>query len=165
LFRTTYSYQLGKTTQFCSLTELIEQLIQNDKGVSTMLNQFQFKSIRIAGIAAIGVFSSLVIAGSALANSGSFRVSPGGRVCLLPTTYVTQSVRAEGTADQTVRFIVQQGTDANATQTRVDEQEGTAFAIERSRSLNPELFPGYFKVCARNVGNRPATVNLAINGN
>jgi hypothetical protein len=103
-------------------------------------------------------------AGSALAaySSATVIVSPGSRVCLNPQ-YAGYKVRAEGLSNQGVRFTVHRSATGGTYQDIYQSTDNTtAFAAEFNSTFQPYYFPGYFKVCARNLGTSGATVTLTI---
>lgn len=120
------------------------------------------KGLFAAGL--IPVFT-LLGAGAAQAatTSQTVVVSPGSRVCT-PAVFGTYKVRGEGQASPGVRFTLHQSYDGVNFQ-QIDQSASdytTAWASERYASWNPGLFPGYFKVCARNANTRGSTVTLRV---
>jgi hypothetical protein len=109
---------------------------------------------------------ALSISGSALAGSASLIVNRDSRVCLAPI-YATQSVDAQGTASYPgVRFTVHRSPN-NGIYTDLYQTSDTSLGFRAifNTSANPNAFPGYFKLCARNLSmTQSSTVNISIFG-
>ena len=112
-----------------------------------------------------GLALAVVTVGAAGASSATLTVSPGARVCLQPL-YANVHVDASGTAKPGVRFILNRSSDdVNYSTIYQTADTTTGFHAIFDRSSTPAYFPGYFKLCARNVSTtQRATVSLSLTG-
>ncbi|HEX6597454.1 MAG TPA: hypothetical protein VF045_10990 [Acidimicrobiales bacterium] len=119
-------------------------------------------------IAATALAGSLVLlaAGTASADNKSINglSLPGGNRVCLDSTLSYQSAQAGGFADRNnikwTFYAKPYGTWTNQLLTEVD---GPQFGVAVDRYSTFGLFPGFFRVCARNQGTQVATVSMWLN--
>lgn len=128
------------------------------------------KSIQVTALAGLVSALSLGAASSALAETvGPVIVSPnGGRVCTVPT-YYSGSVTVSGSANSSnVKFVLVRSANGYFDpddRDRIAEKIGSSFYASFARYSYPQVFPGYFKVCARNLDTTGVAITLSITGN
>lgn len=120
----------------------------------------------IAAAAAAGGLALLAPqAAGATPLTSSITLPAGSRACLDASSPASFKARGEGLANPGVKFTFLVRQVGQSTYTLLNESGSnttTAFAAEANRTYNPSAFPGYFRVCARNFGPGPASVQLTL---
>jgi hypothetical protein len=120
----------------------------------------------IAAAAVAGGFALLAPqAAGAATDTASVTVPAGNRVCVDSSASAYFKARGEGLANPGVKFtfLVRPVSQSAYTQLAESGSNTTnAFAAEANRTYTPWAFPGYFRICARNFGPGPASVQVSV---
>ena len=102
---------------------------------------------------------------SAEAGTTSLTLPAGSRVCRDASAPAYYKARGEGLANPGVKFTFLVRPSSSTVFTQLAESGSnftTAFAAEADRTWTPWAFPGYFRVCARNLGTSASQVQLTL---
>jgi hypothetical protein len=133
------------------------------------------KSLAGAALVAVVALGGAGVASAEQAGPVSVTVPPGGRGCVTTTLKAGYRVRADGNAPQAAGNLVQwtlhQSYDG-VTFSTVDAVtlNGNYYSAALNSSSFPQLFPSYWRFCARNLGtagnpNVKANLTLRTDGN
>ena len=114
------------------------------------------------------LFALIALAGTsgnafAYSNSMTVPVAPGSRVCLTTPVSAQYQAHASGISDLGVRFSTHRSADG-VTYRDLDQTADDSRGWNPYYRINmqPSYFPNFFKICARNLGAKSATVTLLI---
>ncbi len=119
-------------------------------------------------VAAAAVTGSLALLAPQAASAGqvgsSFTLPAGNRVCVDDNSPAYSSARATGWASPGVKFtfLVRPLGASSFSLLAETGDNTTSFGPQVSRYTHPYAFPGNFRICARNNGSGPASVQLSI---
>lgn len=120
----------------------------------------------VAAAAAIAGTAALVAPSAAMAgaNSASVTLPPGNRVCVDIPAPAYFNARADGWSNRGIKysFLVKPAGSTVFSPINETGDGATAWAAEANRYVQPWLFPGTFRACARNNGTLAANVNLSL---
>lgn len=106
---------------------------------------------------------------TALGAHAAEAVAPGARICRDPV-FALQTITAFGQASNAagrgaiVHYTVKRGYNYDGPYDDIHEQDAPSFYFSANRNFRPQLFPGWFKVCARNNGSQTIHVDLQASG-
>src|SRR5688500_11476664 len=113
-------------------------------------------TVLIALLALMGTVGSA----SAASSNASLIVSPGSRVCT-NALFAGYQVRAQGSAASPVRWTLNRSADG-VNYTQLSQVDSTGYFAQFNSSFVPSYFPGWFKLCARNIGTQGVNVNMTL---
>lgn len=120
----------------------------------------------VMGTMLIALLALAGTVGSAFAASAgptTIIVSPGSRVCL-PVISGSYKVHGVGDSNRGVRFSLHGSTNGGLSFNDLAQSSDTEthWVVNSNSASSPGLFPGQFKLCARNLGAQGATVTLTL---
>lgn len=118
-------------------------------------------------IAATALAGSLVLLATGTASADSKSVSglsvpAGNRVCL-DSTLSNYQAQAQGQADRNnIKWTFYAKPYGTSTNQLLADVDGPQFGVAIDRYSVYGLFPGNFRVCARNQGSQVATISMSL---
>ena len=119
-------------------------------------------------LATTAVAASLVLLSAGTASADNKAVNgisvPGGNRVCLDSSFSYQSAQAGGFADRSnIKWTFYARPSGTLTNQLLTELDGPQFGVAVDRYSTFGLFPGNFRVCARNQGTQVATVSMWLN--